>query len=135
VLKHNPAVLAGVQAGQAPTFVNPNLDVVYSEAWIAVDEHTPAILEVPAVAAGTYYTAQIVDEWAEITYNVNDRTFPEHPTAPLRSAWPGLTRDTCRLRPAGDPVGEGQAAYARGDPRRPRLGCCLAARFLSAVSW
>ena len=68
-----------MQAGQAPTFVNPNLDVVYSEAWIAVDEHTPAILEVPVVPAGTYYTAQIVDEWAEITYNVNDRTFPEHP--------------------------------------------------------
>jgi hypothetical protein len=79
VLKHNRAVLAGVAGGQAPKFVNPNLDVVYSEAWIAVDEHTPAILEVPAVAAGTYYTAQIVDEWAEITYNVNERTFPEHP--------------------------------------------------------
>jgi hypothetical protein len=72
-------VLAGVTAGEAPTFVNPNLDVVYSEAWIAVDEHTPAILEVPAVPSETYYTAQIVDEWAEITYNVNDRTFPEHP--------------------------------------------------------
>ena len=79
VLKHNPAVLAGVGAGQAPTFVNPNLDVVYSEAWIAVDEHTAAILDVPAVPANTYYTAQIVDEWAEITYNVNERTFPEHP--------------------------------------------------------
>jgi hypothetical protein len=81
VLKHNRAVLAGVAAGQAPTFVNPNLDVVYSETWIAVDEHTPAVLEVPAVPAvpaGTYYTAQIVDEWAEITYNVNERTFPEH---------------------------------------------------------
>jgi hypothetical protein len=46
VLKHNPAVLASVQAGQSPTFVNPNLDVVYDEAWIAVDEH-PEILEVP----------------------------------------------------------------------------------------
>jgi hypothetical protein len=79
VLKHNPAVLAGVQAGQAPAFVNPNLDVVYSEAWIAVDEHTPAILEVPAVPAGTYYTAQIVDEWAEITFNLNERTFPQQP--------------------------------------------------------
>ena len=79
VLKHNPAVLAGVQAGAAPTFVNPNLDVVYSEAWIAVDEQTPAILEVPEIPAGTYFTAQIVDEWAEITFNVNERTPPEHP--------------------------------------------------------
>src|SRR3954463_5763437 len=79
VLKHNPAVLAGIQAGQAPTFVNPNLDVVYSEAWIAVDERTPAILEVPEIPPGTYYTAQIVDEWAEITLNINPRTLPEQP--------------------------------------------------------
>ena len=79
VIKHNPPVLAGGGAGEAPTFVNPNLDVVYSEAWIAVDERTPAILEVPEIPAGTYYTAQIVDEWAEITYNINDRTFPDHP--------------------------------------------------------
>ena len=53
VLKHNPAVLAGAQAGEAPTFVNPNLDVVYSEAWVAVDEDTPAILEVPEIPPGT----------------------------------------------------------------------------------
>ncbi|GAA1738855.1 DUF1254 domain-containing protein [Isoptericola hypogeus] len=79
VLKHNPPVLAGTGAGAAPTFVNPNLDVVYSEAWVAVDERTPALLEVPDVPAGTYYTAQIVDEWAEIVQNVNERTLPEHP--------------------------------------------------------
>ncbi len=30
-------------------FVNPNLDVAYLEAWIAVDENTPAILEVPQI--------------------------------------------------------------------------------------
>ena len=79
VLKHNPAVVVGSSAASAPTFVNPNLDVVYSEAWIAVDENTPAILEIPAVPAGRYYTAQIVDEWAEITHNINDRNFPAHP--------------------------------------------------------
>ena len=79
VLKHNPAVVAGSSAASAPTFVNPNLDVVYSEAWIAVDENTPAILEIPEVPAGRYYTAQIVDEWAEITHNINDRNFPERP--------------------------------------------------------
>jgi hypothetical protein len=79
VLKHNPPVVAGTGAGSAPTFVNPNLDVVYSEAWIAVDEDTPALLEVPQVPAGTYYTAQIVDEWAEIVQNVNERTLPEQP--------------------------------------------------------
>ena len=79
VLKHNPAVVVGSGAASAPTFVNPNLDVVYSEAWIAVDETTPAILEIPAIPAGRYYTAQIVDEWAEITHNINERNFPDHP--------------------------------------------------------
>jgi hypothetical protein len=59
-------------------FVNPNLDVAYLEAWFAVDEDTPVILEVPKIE-GRYYTAQIVDEWAEILYNVNERNFPDHP--------------------------------------------------------
>jgi hypothetical protein len=79
VLKHNPPVLSGAGAGVAPMFVNPNLDVVYSEAWIAVDENTPALVEVARVPAGIYATAQIVDEWAEITYNINARAMPAHP--------------------------------------------------------
>src|SRR3954453_18070113 len=79
VIKHNPPVLSGAQAGTAPTFVTPTLDVGCLEAWIAVDENPPALLEVPRVPAGTYSTAQIVDEWAEITYNINARTMPEHP--------------------------------------------------------
>jgi len=62
VIKHNPAVVIGSAAGVAPTFVNPNLDVVYSEAWIAVDASTPAVLTIPEVPVGRYYTAQIVDE-------------------------------------------------------------------------
>lgn len=52
VLKHSPAVVGGTEASAAPTFVNPNLDVVYSEAWIAVDHETPAILTVPQVPEG-----------------------------------------------------------------------------------
>jgi hypothetical protein len=79
VIKHNPPVLTGAASGTAPTFVNPNLDVVYSEAWIAVDADTPAVLTVPEIPPGTYYTAQIVDEWAEITYNINERTLPQQP--------------------------------------------------------
>ena len=59
-------------------FVNPNLDVAYLEAWFAVDETTPVILEVPRVE-GRYYTAQIMDEWADILYNVNERNLPDHP--------------------------------------------------------
>ena len=57
-------------------FVNPNLDVAYLEAWFAVDETTPVVLEVPKVE-GRYYTAQIVDEWADILYNINERNFPD----------------------------------------------------------
>ena len=59
-------------------FVNPNLDVAYLEAWFAVDEHTPVILEIPKIE-GRYYTAQICDEWAEIITNINERNYPEHP--------------------------------------------------------
>ncbi len=59
-------------------FVNPNLDVAYLEAWFAVDENTPVILEIPKIE-GRYYTAQIMDEWAEIITNINERNYPEHP--------------------------------------------------------
>jgi hypothetical protein len=59
-------------------FVNPNLDVAYLEAWFAVDEETPVILEIPKIE-NRYYTAQIVDEWAEIVHNINERNFPNHP--------------------------------------------------------
>lgn len=101
VIKHNPAVLAGSDSGAAPTFVNPNLDVVYSEAWIAVDDDTPAILEVPEVPAGQYYTAQIVDEWAEILHNVNERNFPSHPSGRfaicLAGSSPAVPADYVRL--------------------------------------
>jgi hypothetical protein len=56
-------------------FVNPNFDVAYLEAWFAVDDKTPVVLEVPEVK-GRYYTAQIIDEWGEVIANINERTFP-----------------------------------------------------------
>ena len=59
-------------------FVNPNLDVAYLEAWFAVDEGTPVVLEIPKIE-GRYYTAQICDEWAGIITNINERNYPEHP--------------------------------------------------------
>ena len=69
-IKYNPV-------GSAD-FVNPNLDVAYLEAWIAVDDETPALLEVPEVK-GRYYTAQILDEWGEVITNINERNYPGHP--------------------------------------------------------
>jgi hypothetical protein len=58
-------------------FVNPNLDVAYLEAWFAVDEKTPVILEIPKIE-NRYYTAQLCDEWAEIITNINERNYPYH---------------------------------------------------------
>ncbi len=70
VIKYNPL-------GSAD-FVNPNLDVAYLEAWIAVDDSTPVLLEIPEIK-GRYYTAQILDEWGEVIANINERTFPSQP--------------------------------------------------------
>ncbi len=81
-------------------FVNPNLDVAYLEIWLAVDEQTPVILEVPRVV-GRYYTVQVMDEWAEILYNINERTFPAHSHGALafclRGSDPPLPAGALRL--------------------------------------
>ncbi len=69
-------------------FANPNLDVAYLEAWIAVDDKTPVLLEVPKVN-GRYYTAQILDEWGEVITNINERTFPFHPNGTFAFVAPG----------------------------------------------
>ncbi len=81
-------------------FPNPNLDVAYMETWFAVDEKTPAILEIPKVE-GRYYTAQICDEWAEILYNINERNFPKHPYGKyaicLKGSNPVIPEDALRI--------------------------------------
>src|SRR6478609_2048780 len=59
-------------------FVNPNFDVAYLEAWLAVDDRTPVLLEIPEIK-DRYYTAQILDEWGEVIVNINERTFPSKP--------------------------------------------------------
>lgn len=69
-------------------FVNPNFDVAYLEAWFAVDDHTPVILEVPKVE-GRYYTAQLLDEWGEVIANINERAFPSRPYGKFALVKPG----------------------------------------------
>jgi hypothetical protein len=59
-------------------WANPNLDVAYSEAWIAVDENTCVLLEIPEIK-GRYYTWQMLNGWGETLLNINERTFPQHP--------------------------------------------------------
>jgi hypothetical protein len=79
-------------------FPNPNLDVAYLEAWIAVDDKTAALLEIPKIE-GRYYTAQICDEWGEVIVNINERTFPDHPCGKYALVAPGSTAEI----PAGVP--------------------------------
>jgi len=58
-------------------WANPNLDVVYSEAWVAVDEKSCTLFELPEIK-GRYYTVQALNGWGEVTANVNDRNYPKH---------------------------------------------------------
>jgi hypothetical protein len=70
-------------------FVNPNFDVAYFEAWFAVDDRTPVMLEIPEIK-GRYYTAQILDEWGEVIANINERTFPSKPYGKFALVAPGF---------------------------------------------
>ncbi len=80
VIKYNPV--------GAADFVNPNLDVAYLEAWIAVDADTPVVLTVPDIA-DRYYTTQLIDEWGEVIANLNERTFADHPSGRFALIAPG----------------------------------------------
>ena len=57
---------------------NPNLDVAYSEAWVAVDEKSCALVTVPKIT-GRYYTVQFLNGWGETVANINERVFPSRP--------------------------------------------------------
>ncbi|HVG52556.1 MAG TPA: DUF1214 domain-containing protein [Xanthobacteraceae bacterium] len=60
-------------------WANPNLDVAYSEAWIAIDEASCALVDLPEIK-GRYYTVQVLNGWGEVTANINERNFPRHPS-------------------------------------------------------
>ncbi|MFY9688152.1 MAG: DUF1214 domain-containing protein [Pseudolabrys sp.] len=60
-------------------WANPNLDVVYSEAWIALDEKSCTLIELPEIK-GRYFTVQALNGWGEVTANINERNFPKHPS-------------------------------------------------------
>ncbi|WP_029081647.1 DUF1214 domain-containing protein [Bradyrhizobium sp. th.b2] len=57
---------------------NPNLDVAYSEAWVAVDETSCTIVTVPKIV-DRYYTVQFLNGWDETLANINERLFPNKP--------------------------------------------------------
>jgi hypothetical protein len=58
---------------------NPNLDVAYSEAWIALDEKSCLLVTVPEIK-GRYYTVEFLNGWGETLANLNERCFPDHPS-------------------------------------------------------
>ena len=57
-------------------------------AWIAVDDRTPAFLEVPRIQ-GRYYSVQLFDEWGHVIANINERTFPAQPFGRFALVAPG----------------------------------------------
>lgn len=57
---------------------NPNLDVTYSEAWVAADENSCTLVTVPKIT-GRYYTVQFLNGWDETLANINERLFPDKP--------------------------------------------------------
>src|SRR5262245_63870833 len=59
-------------------WANPNLDVLYSEAWIALDEKSCTLIDLPEIK-GRYYTVQMLNGWGETTANINERNFQKHP--------------------------------------------------------
>ncbi len=62
----------------AVDFANPNLDVAYSEAWVAVDENSCTIVSVPKIE-DRYFTVQFLNGWGETLANINKRVFPKRP--------------------------------------------------------
>lgn len=91
-IKYNP--LGSAQ------FVNPNLDVAYLEAWIAVDATHAVILNVPKIE-GRYYTAQLLDGWGEVIVNINERNFPKTPYGKfalvLKGTNPAISSDAVKI--------------------------------------
>src|SRR5262245_28323932 len=67
------------RARGAVDWANPNLDVVYSEAWIGLDEKSCTLIELPEIK-NRYYTVQALNGWGETTANINERNFPKHPS-------------------------------------------------------
>ncbi|KUL96644.1 hypothetical protein DK26_07820 [Bosea sp. WAO] len=58
---------------------NPNLDVAYSEAWVAVDEKSCTLVTVPKVEK-RYFVVQVLNGWGETLANINERVFPSRPS-------------------------------------------------------
>ena len=56
-------------------WINPNLDIVQSDGWVAVDETNCTIVELPPIKK-RYFTVQLLNGWGETVANINERTYP-----------------------------------------------------------
>jgi hypothetical protein len=83
-IKYNPLGSAA--------FVNPNLDVAYLEAWLAVDATHAVVLNVPEIM-DRYYTAQLLNSWGEVVTNINERNYPESPFGKFALVMAGTTSE------------------------------------------
>jgi hypothetical protein len=74
--------------------------VIYSEAWIGLDEKSCTLIEIPEIK-GRYYTVQMLNGWGETTANINERNFPKHPFGKflfcIKGATPVLPKGTLRV--------------------------------------
>lgn len=59
-------------------WANPNLDVAYTEAWVAVDDKTCVQLDIPRIE-GRYYTWHMLNGWGETVLNINERSYAQKP--------------------------------------------------------
>ena len=66
------------QPGQVD-WPNPNLDVAYSEAWVAIDENSFLLVTVPAIE-GRYSVVEFLNGWGETVANINERVYPDRPS-------------------------------------------------------
>ena len=64
-------------------WANPNLDVAYSEAWVAVDDKSCTLIELPEIK-GRYYTVQALNGWGEVTANHQRAQFSQTPVRQIR---------------------------------------------------
>ncbi|MGT2454140.1 DUF1254 domain-containing protein [Cupriavidus basilensis] len=110
------------RAPGAVAWANPNLDVAYSEAWVAVDETSCVQLDIPKIA-GRYYTWQMLNGWGRRFSISTSAPIRPNPMALMRSASKALRSacrrasgaSICRARPSGS---WRESNWARTPPKR-----------------
>ena len=96
---------------------NPNLDVAYSEAWVAADENSCTIVSVPKVE-GRYYTVHFLNGWGETVANINERLFPKRPFGDFAICYKGSNVAISCRSDAHRSAGE---IFSRAGPHRAWL--------------